>query len=248
MLIRRPPSAVFSMFRTQMLAAFTQWLRESKPTRAEIDCRDCSPRRPPCGRLLRWCDAADMIASPVGSASSVAIKVPSGKKSTERRDMSGSGPPFSGSFMTAPYYGGRSGAENVATVCACVDVISSAIAACRRYVYERLPDGNRVDVTATHPGGAYPATAEQPAIGPNLVRFFMGSTLLYGNALLTIEHDGAGNQCVLAAAMVERAALIVPASPTEAMGPLAPSARLAFERCGSSRHGAAPECQTIFRR
>ena len=37
MLIRRPPSAVFTMFRTHMLAAFTQWLRDSKPTRAEID-------------------------------------------------------------------------------------------------------------------------------------------------------------------------------------------------------------------
>jgi hypothetical protein len=37
MLIRRPPSAVFTMFRTHMLAAFTQWLTDSRPTRAEID-------------------------------------------------------------------------------------------------------------------------------------------------------------------------------------------------------------------
>jgi hypothetical protein len=36
MLIRRPPSAVFSMFRTHMLAAFTQWLRDSRPTPDEI--------------------------------------------------------------------------------------------------------------------------------------------------------------------------------------------------------------------
>ncbi len=37
MLIRRPPSAIFAMFRQQMLAAFTQWLKDSAPTRAEID-------------------------------------------------------------------------------------------------------------------------------------------------------------------------------------------------------------------
>jgi hypothetical protein len=37
MLIRRPPSAVFSMFRQHMLAAFMQWITDSRPTRAEID-------------------------------------------------------------------------------------------------------------------------------------------------------------------------------------------------------------------
>jgi hypothetical protein len=37
MLIRCPPSAVFSMFRIHMLNAFAAWLKDSKPTRAEID-------------------------------------------------------------------------------------------------------------------------------------------------------------------------------------------------------------------
>ena len=37
MLIRRPPSAIFSMFRQHMLGAFMQWIKDSKPTRAEID-------------------------------------------------------------------------------------------------------------------------------------------------------------------------------------------------------------------
>jgi hypothetical protein len=36
-LIRRPPSAVFDMFRRHMLAAFVQWISDSKPSRAEID-------------------------------------------------------------------------------------------------------------------------------------------------------------------------------------------------------------------
>lgn len=37
MLIRRPPSAVFDMFRCQMLAAFRQWIIDSKPTPREIE-------------------------------------------------------------------------------------------------------------------------------------------------------------------------------------------------------------------
>ena len=42
--------------------------------------------------------------------------VSAGRNKSERRDT---GMSFSGSFLSAPYYGGRSGAENVATVCAC---------------------------------------------------------------------------------------------------------------------------------
>jgi hypothetical protein len=37
MLIRRKPFAVFSMFRNHMLAAFAQWITDSKPTRDEIE-------------------------------------------------------------------------------------------------------------------------------------------------------------------------------------------------------------------
>lgn len=36
MLVRRPPSAVFNLFRSQMLAAFNEWIVTSKPTPAEI--------------------------------------------------------------------------------------------------------------------------------------------------------------------------------------------------------------------
>jgi HK97 family phage portal protein len=148
----------------------------------------------------------------------------------ETRDMSGFGPPFAGSFMSAPYYGGRSGAENVATVCACIDVISSALASLPACIYERMDDGNRVDVTATHPVGRVLRQPNDLQSWPDLVKFFMGSTLLYGNALLTIERDGAGQPVALNPLPWWNAQpILVPASPTEAMGPLAPSARLAFD-------------------
>jgi HK97 family phage portal protein len=132
--------------------------------------------------------------------------------------------------MSAPYYGGRSGAENVATVCACVDVISSAIASLPAYVYERLADANRVDVTATHPVGRILRQPNDLPSWPDLVRFFMGSVLLYGNALLTIKHDGAGQPLALnPLPLWNERPILVPAPPGQAMGPLAPSARLAFD-------------------
>ena len=72
------------------------------------------------------------------------LRRPSGADAEPRtRRMSSWGPPFAGSFLSAPYYGGRSQAENVATICACIDVISSAIATLPAIVYETLPDGNR---------------------------------------------------------------------------------------------------------
>ena len=36
MLIHRPPSALFAMFRSHMLNAFRQWIVDSQPTRDEI--------------------------------------------------------------------------------------------------------------------------------------------------------------------------------------------------------------------
>jgi HK97 family phage portal protein len=139
------------------------------------------------------------------------------------------GPPFAGAFLSAPYYGGRSGAENVATVCACIDVISSAIATLPAIVYETLPDGNRRE-RPDHPVARLIRQPNQLQSWPDLVRFTMGSVLLYGNALLTLEHDGAGQPIALNPLPWWNAQpIIVPASQEQAMGALAPSGRLAFD-------------------
>ena len=108
-------------------------------------------------------------------------------------------------------------------------MISSAIASLPAFVYETLPDGTRIE-RSDHP---VQRIIDQPnglQSWPDLVRFFMGSTLLYGNALMTIEHDGAGQPVALNPLPWSNAQpILVPAQPTEAMGPLAPSARLAFD-------------------
>jgi HK97 family phage portal protein len=138
-------------------------------------------------------------------------------------------PAFAGGYLSAPYYGGRSGAENVACVCACIDVISSAIATLPAIVYETLPDGNRRE-RPDHPVARLIRQPNQLQSWPDLVRFFMGSVLLYGNALLTMEHDGNGQPIALNPLPWWNAQpIIVPAQPEAAMGPLAPSGRLAFD-------------------
>ncbi len=146
----------------------------------------------------------------------------------ERRDGV-AGPSFASSFLSAPYYGGRSGAENVATVCACVDVISSAIASLPAIVYEQLPDGNRREAP-NHPVARIIRQPNTLQSWPDLIKFTMGSVLLYGNAVLIPEHDGAGQPVALNPLPWWNAQpIIVPAQPSAAMGPLAPSGRLAFD-------------------
>ena len=149
-------------------------------------------------------------------------------RGAERRDASNGGA-FAGSFLSAPYYGGRSGAENVATVCACVDVIASAIATLPAIVYEQLPSGNRRE-RPDHPVARLIRQPNHLQSWPDLVRFFMGQVLLWGNALMTLEHDGAGQPIALNPLPWWNAQpIIVPTSPEQAMGPLAPSGRLAFD-------------------
>ena len=108
--------------------------------------------------------------------------------------------------MSAPDYGGRSGAENVATVCACVDVIFSAIASLRAIVYERLPDGNRGDVRTIRSGGSF-VSGTGSAVFRRSGALFHGQLLCFESTRFDVEHDGAGQPVALsAAALVERAA------------------------------------------
>jgi HK97 family phage portal protein len=131
--------------------------------------------------------------------------------------------------MSAPYYGGRSQAENIATICACIDVISSAIATLPAIVVETMPDGTRRE-RPDHPVARLIQQPNSLQSWPDLCRFFMGSVLLFGNALMTMEHDGNGQPVALNPLPWWNAQpIIVPQQPEQAMGPLAPSGRLAFD-------------------
>ena len=167
-----------------------------------------------------------MIASAAGSCA-VATASRLLQPAEEQRDAGGMS--FAGSFMSAPYYGARSGAENVATVSACVSIIASSIASLPATVYERMPDGSRV-ARPDHPVARVIRQPNDLQSWPDLMQFTMGSVLLQGNTLLIPQHDGAG-QCVALEPLPwwNAQPIIVPAPPSQSMGPLAPSGRLAFD-------------------
>ncbi|MEI6485470.1 MAG: phage portal protein [Sphingomonadales bacterium] len=90
---------------------------------------------------------------------------------------------------TAPAVSERM-AENFATVTACVNAVSSALAMAPAYIYRRT-DGERVEVV-NHPlrrlidGGP-----NSTQTWPDLIEAHAASTLLSGNGLIEIQRDGA---------------------------------------------------------
>jgi phage portal protein BeeE len=108
-------------------------------------------------------------------------------------------------------------------------VIGSAIATLPTIVYEQLPNGNRRE-RPDHPVARLIRQPNHLQSWPDLVKFFIGSVLLNGYSVLTMDYDGAGQPMALNPLPWWNAQpILVPTSPVQAMGPLAPPARLAFD-------------------
>lgn len=151
------------------------------------------------------------------------------KRRRETRSAGVWASPFSGAYLTPPYYGPRAGAEAIAVVTACVNAIASAIASLPVVVFERIENGKRIE-RPDHPVNRMLRQPNALQSWPDLMSFVMGSVLLYGNALCTVEWDAAGQPTALNPLPWWNAQpILVPTQPVEAMGPLAPSARLAFD-------------------
>jgi HK97 family phage portal protein len=124
---------------------------------------------------------------------------------------------------------GFAGAENVATLCACIDVISSAIASLPPIVYETMANGERREAPS-HPVARLLAQPNDLQSWPDLVRFFMSSVLLAGNALVEVQRDGNGQPVGLIPIMWNNAQpILLPAPPGSVSSPLSPGGRLAFD-------------------
>jgi HK97 family phage portal protein len=124
---------------------------------------------------------------------------------------------------------GFAGAENVATLCACVDVISSAIASLPPIIYETMPNGERREAPS-HPVARLLAQPNDLQTWPDLVKFFMSSVLLAGNALVEIQRDGNGQPVGLIPIVWSNAQpILLPAPPGSVSSPLSPGGRLAFD-------------------
>lgn len=81
-------------------------------------------------------------------------------------------------------------AENLATVTACVNVISTGIASLPAYVYRAVPHGR--EEAPHHPVSRLIRAPNRYNTWPDLIEWMISQVLLWGNALLAVEYDGAG--------------------------------------------------------
>ena len=86
-------------------------------------------------------------------------------------------------------------AENLATITACVNVVASALASLPARVYHLKGDGRYE--TTTHPVARLVRAPNPHQTWPDFAEWLLASTLLSGNGLAAIEHDGAGRPTAL---------------------------------------------------
>jgi HK97 family phage portal protein len=181
-------------------------------------------------RILGRKDPASTVGN--GSAAEAALPPsPAAANGQNGNSLNGAGTTSAWPWSNAwPGYNfGLAGAENVATLCACVDVICSAIASLPPIVYETMPNGERREAPS-HPVARLLAQPNDLQTWPDLVRFFMSSTLLAGNSLLEVQRDGNGQPTALIPIMWNNAQpILLPAPPGSVSSPLSPGGRLAFD-------------------
>ncbi|KAA8389611.1 phage portal protein [Acetobacter tropicalis] len=85
--------------------------------------------------------------------------------------------------------------ENLATVLACVNAISSGIASLDAYVYNTA--GNTRTEAPNHPVSRLIRQPNRTQTWPDLMEWALASVLLTGNAVMVVEYDGAGRPTAL---------------------------------------------------
>lgn len=80
--------------------------------------------------------------------------------------------------------------EGLSTVLACVNAISGSIASLSGYVYNTA--GNTRTEAPNHPVSRLVIQPNASQTWPDLVEWMLASVLLTGNAVLTVQYDGAG--------------------------------------------------------
>jgi HK97 family phage portal protein len=129
-----------------------------------------------------------------------------------------------------PTYTGRYYPENLSVVCACVSAIAGGIASLPAAVYQTLPDGKRVR-RDDHPVSRIIRQPNHLQSWPDFLEWLLASTLLQGNAIAVVDHDGAGRPCGLYPIPWWCCQpILVPAAPAEAIGsPYVPNSKLVFD-------------------
>ncbi|GLH29139.1 hypothetical protein WSS15_17890 [Acetobacter pasteurianus] len=105
---------------------------------------------------------------------------------TEKRDTVSAEPVLPSMWFPR----GPGNPEGLSTVLACVNAIGSGIGSLDVYVYNT--SGDTRTEAPNHPVARLIRQPNENQTWPDLVEWLMGSVLLTGNALLTIQYDGAG--------------------------------------------------------
>jgi HK97 family phage portal protein len=129
-----------------------------------------------------------------------------------------------------PVFGPRFLPENLAVVCACVQAIAGGIASLPASVYQRLPDGKRVE-RPDHPVARLIRAPNELQSWADFVEWLLASALLQGNAVAVVDHDQRGAPVALyPVPWWACQPILVPAAPAEAMGsPVIPNSKLVFD-------------------
>ncbi len=111
-------------------------------------------------------------------------------------------------------------AENLSTVTACINAISSALATLPAFVYQHQPGGGRAEA-AGHPVARLIRRPNPRQTWPDWLEMTLAQALLHGNALSEIQYDGAG-----------RVTALVPIPWHTVVVSLLPSGELAYDVTG----------------
>jgi HK97 family phage portal protein len=148
-------------------------------------------------------------------------------RDTERRQIGDPMPPLAGNYVV-PYYGTVTYAENLSAVLACVSAISAAIATLPALVYRQ--DGDRRIEDKRHWLNALIARPNTLQTWCDFIEWLVAQMLLYGNAVADPVFDDTGAVTQLSPVPFWQCQpILVPADPSQSLGPTAPSARLAFD-------------------
>jgi HK97 family phage portal protein len=136
-------------------------------------------------------------------------------------------PPLAGNYAV-PYYGTSTYAENLSAVTACVGSISAAIAALPALVFRQDGD-RRVEVT-DHWLCRLIARPNVLQTWPDFLEWAVAQLLLFGNAVADPQYNGRGEVTQLSPVPFWQCQpILVPADPSQSLGPTAPAAKLAFD-------------------
>jgi phage portal protein BeeE len=169
-------------------------------------------------------------AADATAASSAAVATAASSNGGNGSGLSSTLPPWGNQWPYGGLWAGRNYSENLSVVLACVNAVSSAIASLPAAVYQRTPDGKRIE-RPDHPVARIIRQPNELQTWADFTEWLLASALLQGNAIAVVDHDGAGRPCGLyPVPWWATQAILIPVSGARSIGsPYVPNSRLVFD-------------------